>query len=175
MKKPKLTIELRPSNIDGVGVGVFASVDIKKGKKIADGLTLDDFKHQIPWKKFNKMEETIKEKIMDFCVGTPDGFVPPEDMNFDLLSADWYFNHSCGGNLGFDKHGDFVAITDIKKGEEITYDYGLVETNPKFEMQCKCNDAACRKVLTGEDWKLLIKDKAKKQFMHPFVLKYAEK
>ena len=170
MKWTKSLIELRPSSIDKEGVGVFAVVNIKKGQKIAEGLSIKDFKHLVSWNKFNKMDNETKEKVVDFCVGTPDGFVPLEDMNFNLLSVDWFFNHSCVGNLGFDKNGDFIAIVDIRKGEEITYDYGLVETNPKFEMTCICADIKCRKVITGNDWKQLIKDKAKKKYMHPYVL-----
>jgi hypothetical protein len=175
MKWSKFLIELKPSRIDKGGVGVFAATDIKKGQKIADGLTMEDFQHLVSWEKFDKLDGEIKRMIMAFCVGTPDGFVPPEDKDLNELSVDWYFNHSCGGNLGFDKHGDFVAITDIPKGDEITYDYGLVETNPKFEMRCTCKDKACRKVITGNDWKLLIENLKKKKHIHPFVIKRAKK
>jgi SET domain-containing protein len=169
MKWIKLRIELKPSCIDKGGVGVFAVSEIKKGLIVAEGLRISDFKHLVSWEKFKKLDDAIKEKVMAFCVGTPEGFVPPEDKNFNNLSVEWFFNHSCVGNLGFDKHGDFVAISDIQIGEEITYDYGLVETNPNFNMRCKCKDKACRKVITGDDWKQLINDKSKRKYMHPFV------
>jgi SET domain-containing protein len=157
----KPLIELNPSQIDKGGVGVFAVVSIKKGDKVADGIPIEDFSDLISWKDFPHFSDEIKKKIMEFCVGTPDGFVPPENMDFNKLSIEWYFNHSCDGNLGFDKCGDFIAIGDIIKGEELSYDYGLIESNPHFKMTCKCKSTKCRQIVTGDDWKVLIKDKPK--------------
>jgi SET domain-containing protein len=170
MKIPKLLIELKPSRIDKAGVGVFAVVSIKKGEKVADGIPMEDFSELISWKKFLCFSKEIKEKIMNFCVGTAEGFVPPKEMDFNKLSVEWYFNHSCDGNLGFDRKGDFIAIKNIKNGEELTYDYGLVESNAKFMMICNCKSKQCRTFITGNDWKILIKDKNKSKYMHPFLL-----
>jgi SET domain-containing protein len=170
VKYHKTLIELKPSLIDRDGVGVFAVVNIKKGQKIADGLSLEDFNHQIPWENLKYFDKETKKKIKDFCVGTPEGFVPPEDMDFNKLSIEWYFNHACDGNVGFDENGDFIAIRNIEKEEELSYDYGLIESNPKFKMSCNCKSDNCRKMVTGDDWKLLIKDKSKKKYMHPFLI-----
>ncbi len=90
---------------------------------------------------------------MAFCVGTPDGFVPPADLDFNKLSIEWYLNHSCEGNCGFNDDGDFIATRDIRKGEELSYDYGLVEPNPRFSMGCTCGSKTCRHLITGNDWK----------------------
>jgi len=169
MKYHKTLIELKPSLIDQDGVGVFAVVNIKKGQKVADGLSLEDFNHEIAWENFKYIDKETKKKINDFCVGTPEGFVPPENIDFNKLSIEWYFNHSCDGNLGFDKNGDFIAIRKIIKREELSYDYGLIESNPKFKMACNCNSSNCRKIVTGNDWKLLIKDKSKNKYIHPFL------
>ena len=95
----------------------------------------------------------IRDKIFAFCVGTPDGFIPPDNLDFNMLSIDWYMNHSCDGNVGINTHGDFVARRNIKKGEEVTYDYGLAESNPRFKMTCKCGNTKCRRTITGNDWK----------------------
>jgi hypothetical protein len=95
----------------------------------------------------------VRKKIWDFCIGTPGGFVPPEDFDFNKLSVEWYFNHSCEGNVGFNGDGDFTAIRNIKKDEELTYDYGLAELNPRFKMRCKCGSKSCRRTITGNDWK----------------------
>jgi hypothetical protein len=64
-------------------------------------------------------------------------------------------NHSCNGNIGFNEKGDFISIRDIKKNEELTYDYGLAESNTQFNMQCNCGCSNCRKIITGNDWKNL--------------------
>ena len=166
---PTLLIELRPSLIHKGGVGVFAVVRIKKGQRVAEGISLKDFRHQISWEACSRFDSETKRKIMDFCVGTPKGFIPPENMDFNKLSIEWYFNHSCEGNLGFDDAGNFIAIRNIKKGEELTYDYGLIESNPKFKMACTCNSKNCRKCITGNDWKRLILDESKRKYMHPFI------
>jgi SET domain-containing protein len=170
MNIPQLLIEIKPSRIVKGSVGVFAVVDIKKAERVAEGIAMDDFDKIVPWGEFEIFSKEIKDKVMSFCVGTPEGFVPPDDLDFNKLSIEWYFNHSCDGNLGFDKNGDFVAIKDIKRGEELSYDYGLAESNPKFKMICKCKINHCRKVITGNDWKILKKDKSKRQYMHPFLL-----
>lgn len=148
---PEVLIELRRSRV--AGVGVFAAKPIQKGRKIADGLGEQDFRTLIPWGKWGRFDNATQKKIWDFCIGTPEGFVPPENMDFNKLSIEWYFNHSCDGNVGFNRKGDFVAIRNIKKGKELTYDYGLAESNPRFRMRCKCGSRKCRKVITGNDWK----------------------
>ncbi len=170
MKFTKLIIELKPSRIDNGGVGVFAVVAIKKREKVADGIPIEDFSEVVSWEEFRYLNKELQKKIMNFCVGTSEGFIPPDDNDFNKLSIEWYFNHSCNGNLGFDKNGDFIAIRDVKKGEELTYDYGLIESNPDFKMECKCTDINCRHIVTGNDWKFLSKEKSKMKYMHPFLI-----
>lgn len=148
---PKVLIELRPSGI--TGVGVFAVTGLRKTQKVADGIAEEDFRSLIPWAFFECYDADVRKKIMDFCIGTPVGFVPPEELDFNKLSIEWYLNHSCEGNCGFDEYGDFVAIKEIERGEELTYDYGLAESNPNFSMRCFCGSANCRRIITGNDWK----------------------
>lgn len=155
MKKipPRPLIELRPSKIHKSGVGVFVISSIRKGQRIAEGISKQDYKTLIPWAQFKSFSKGIQKKIMSFCIGTPQGFIPPEDLDFNKLSIDWYFNHSCNGNIGFNIEGNFVAMRNIKKGDELSYDYGLAESNPKFKMICQCKSKNCRKIVTGNDWK----------------------
>jgi hypothetical protein len=150
---PKVRIELRPSRIHVGGVGVFAVRDIEQGQKVCDGISDEDFQELVSWELLERCDGDLKAKIMAFCVGTPDGFVPPPDFDFNKLSIEWYLNHSCEGNCGFNDEGDFIAIRDIRKGEELSYDYGLVESNPRFSMGCACKTQTCRHVITGNDWK----------------------
>lgn len=147
----KILIELRPSKIKGIGV--FAVSNIKTGQKIADGIHEEDYEELILWAKFKKFDKEIQMKIRHFCIGNPDGFIPPENLDFNKLSIEWYMNHSCKGNVGFNKKGDFIAIRNIRKGDELSYDYGLAESNPKFRMECRCRSKNCRKIITGNDWK----------------------
>ncbi|CAF0984093.1 unnamed protein product [Rotaria sp. Silwood1] len=57
------------------------------------------------------------------------------------------FNHSCEPNCGFDS-GDgntIVAIRSINIGEELTYDYNFLETEPSLIRGtiCKCDTPSC--------------------------------
>lgn len=150
---PQVLIELRPSNVDKCGVGVFAVRSIRIGQKVADGICEEDYLELIPWTRLADYDSDVRKKIMAFCIGTPQGFIPPEDLDFNKLSIEWYLNHSCEGNCGFNDDGDFVAIKDVNSGEELTYDYGLAESNPNFAMNCTCGSGHCRKRITGNDWK----------------------
>jgi hypothetical protein len=46
-----------------------------------------------------------------------------------------------------------VAIENIAEGDELTYDYGIAESNPRFQMRCNCKSKGCRGIITGNDWK----------------------
>ena len=150
---PRVLIEIRPSRVDQGGVGVFAVADIVKGEKVADGIREEDYADLVPWEGFEGYDADVRRKVRDFCIGTPEGFIPPEGLDFNKLSIEWYLNHSCEGNCGFNDEGDFIAIREIKRGEELTYDYGLAESNPGFVMECTCGSMSCRKTITGNDWK----------------------
>jgi hypothetical protein len=164
---PKVRIELRPSRIHVGGVGVFAACNIEKGQKVCDGISDEDFQELVSWELFGRYDADLQQKIMAFCVGTPDGFVPPPGFDFNKLSIEWYLNHSCEGNCGFNGDGDFVAMRNTRKAEELSYDYGLVESNPRFSMRCTCESKTCRQMITGDDWKnenILLKNRG---HMHP--------
>jgi hypothetical protein len=152
-RPPRVLVELRPSNVHRGGVGVFAVPSISAAQKIADGIREEDYADMIPWSSLASYDADVQKKIMDFCIGTPEGFIPPENVDFNKLSIEWYLNHSCEGNIGFNEEGDFIAIKTIESGEELTYDYGLAESNPNFVMTCTCGSTTCRKTITGNDWK----------------------
>lgn len=135
------------------GVGVFAVTDIHKGQRVAEGIHESDYSSLLSWSEVVDCDNAIRDKILSFCVGSPEGFIPPDNLDFNNLSIEWYMNHSCEGNVGFNEQGDFMARRDVKKGEELTYDYALAESNPVFKMTCKCESKNCRKTITGNDWK----------------------
>jgi hypothetical protein len=146
-------MELKPSLIDRGGVGVFAAIDIFEGERVASGVSEEDYRLLIPWERFAEYDPALQDKIMSFCIGTPRGFIPPENFDFNKLSIEWYFNHSCEGNLGFDERGGFVTKMRVAAGDELAYDYGLAESNPSFRMICHCGKSGCRRIITGNDWK----------------------
>jgi SET domain-containing protein len=150
-KFQRVRLEMGCSAISGIGV--FAVSDIHKGKRVAEGIHESDYSLLISWSDIDECDSAIRNKIFSFCVGSPQGFIPPDNLDFNTLSVEWYMNHSCEGNVGFNRQGDFIARRDVKKGEELTYDYGLAESNPGFKMTCKCKSKNCRKTITGNDWK----------------------
>lgn len=145
---------------------MFATINVKKNEVVDKGIPKQEHQKVTPWSELQSQPPLIRRLIRDFCIGIPDGFRPPPDLNFNHLPISWFFNHSCSGNLGFNEDGDFIALRAIRKGEELTYDYGLAESNPKFRMPCKCKDKQCRKIITGNDWKN--KEYQKKHF-HQFL------
>jgi hypothetical protein len=40
-----------------------------------------------------------------------------------------------------------VAMRDIAKGEQITWDYEMTEMNPTWRMRCRCGSPLCRKII----------------------------
>jgi len=81
-----------------------------------------------------------------------------EDRVIDALhggnSSRW-INHSCDPNCEADEDNDRIfikAIRNIKAGEELNYDYGLIIDEPytkklKAEYPCWCGSAHCRGTL----------------------------
>ncbi len=57
-----------------------------------------------------------------------------------------YINHSCEPNCGIKGLFVIVAMRNIKKGEEITWDYEMTE-NSDWQMHCTCGTASCRKII----------------------------
>lgn len=128
--------------------GVFAIENIKCGERLAifgGSVMLIDEINNLP------------ENVQDYAMQIEERFVfgnkspIPEDTD--------YFNHSCNPNSGF--HGSIflVAMRDILKGEEVTFDYAMVISESVgsdivFEMDCNCGSPNCRKKITEEDWKI---------------------
>lgn len=145
----KSLIRIKPSKIID-GVGLFAVRDLKKGTIIAEADLLNE-ELFFSWDEFEKIDNESKKMIKDFCAESEDGFYAPRDINY--ISLPWHMNHCCDGNAGCDDQGNFVTIRDVKRDEELCYDYGFVKTNPKFRLECKCGSLNCRGIITGNDWK----------------------
>lgn len=166
---PPVRIEIRPSKLLPGEVGMFAVRPLKKDSIVIDAKHYSGLR-LISWKDFKKFDAITREKIMGYCPGTPEGFFAPKDLNY--LSIAWHMNHSCNPNIGFSANDDFIAMRNIKAGEELCWDYGFDEPNPAFKMSCKCGQRSCRKVVTGNDWKVLMKDKKKYHYFSPRLKKF---
>src|SRR3989344_5667560 len=113
---------IAPSKIQGVGV--FAIRDIPKGQKLG---CCPNFKlnlYSIPYSRFNEILPKIRELIISYwgSVVNDADFLSPND-NAILTS---FMNHSDFPN--YDYETDY-ALRDIKKGEEITENYKIMQKN----------------------------------------------
>ena len=62
-----------------------------------------------------------------------------------------HLNHCCEPNLGVQGQIVFVALHDISKDKELTFDYAMTGDEP-YEMKCNCGAQNCRRVIAGRDW-----------------------
>lgn len=63
-----------------------------------------------------------------------------------------FLNHSCQPNVGIRGQIVFVALRDVRRGEELTIDYAMFGGDPE-PMRCGCRAAACRGIITAADWR----------------------
>ena len=133
--------EMRESKIHGHGL--FATADIAKGEVVAikGGHIVD--------------RETLRRDItprlgpVEIQIGD-DLFIAPvtdEERELSML----YSNHSCDANLGMRGEITFVAMRDIRTGEELTHDW-CVTDDDVYSVKCNCRSSNCRGTLTGKDW-----------------------
>jgi len=80
--------------------------------------------------------------------------------NYSVMgSPERFVNHSCEPNT-YVKNKRDIALRDIKKGEEITTDYGLNGIED-WKIRCKCRSNKCRKIIYGDFRKLDFKTRKK--------------
>lgn len=112
------------------GLGVFALDDINKDEVIAmfDGDIYD--------KDFDGWTDEILDHVIQFA---------PLKWR-DSKGIARRLNHSCEPNCGIKDLFKIVAMRDIKKGEELTWDYEMTEKNEfGWRMKCRCGTESCRK------------------------------
>lgn len=82
--------------------------------------------------------------------------------------ADAAINHSCNPNLWFENWWPLVAIRDIEKGEELTFDYATGETY-SLQRECNCGAENCRKFISGEEWRDQTFQKKHENHFNPYI------
>jgi SET domain-containing protein len=137
--------EVRESKIHNKGV--FAKKDIPKGTYIIEYLGR---------KISNDEADEISER--ETTAGVIYLFELDKDTTIDG-DVPWnpakYINHSCEPNadsINDDEHIWIEATRDIKKDEEITYDYCL-DTDDFEDHPCRCGSKNCKGYLTTKNKK----------------------
>jgi uncharacterized protein len=135
---PKCEARTRPEK---GGYGVFAHTKIAAGELVAvfggDVVSGDDLKQLPEAAQIHSIQ--VEENL--YLVS-----------NRELEPAD-YFNHCCEPNVGLNGQIAVVAMRDIEPDEEVCFDYAMCDGSPYDEFQCACGVPACRRRVSGDDWR----------------------
>ena len=138
------------------GFGIIASDNIKKGKKVI----------QYIGEKVSKKEgdKRSAERIKNYLHKKNEGSVYIFELNkkYDidgspLYNKARYINHSCEPNCEVDIINNeiwIISIKNIKKGNELNYDYGYEFDKDDFSDHiCKCGSSKCiGYIISQDDW-----------------------
>ena len=146
--------KIKKSNIDKRGL--YASKNIKAGAKIIEYVG----------KLISKKEAQQNSKFDN----SKDIYLFNINEKWDL-DGDWSFNtarlinHSCNPNCEVEGEGLKLwisSLTEIKKGEELTYDYGFGYDSDYKQFPCKCRSKNCCGYIVREKSRWRINKKFKK-------------
>jgi hypothetical protein len=139
-RSPK--IEVREDTLAGRGVIAIADIACDEIVAIKAGhiITCDEI-------------EQVTAMAGDMALQIDDDFylAPRSPDEVDDMSV--FINHSCEPNVGFRGQVVYVAMRDIRAGEELCHDYAM-ERADNYLLDCHCGSALCRGKVTGQDWKL---------------------
>jgi len=133
------------------GNGVFAACDIAKGEKVIEYVG-----RVVTKKEADKIADEQLEKSNGHkdCGGV---YIFELNKKYDVeWNVEWnsarYINHSCEPNCeteGDDEHVWIEALRDIKKGEELGYDY-CYDIDNWDEHPCECGASDCVGYIVAE-------------------------
>jgi uncharacterized protein len=133
--------EVRDSTIHGRGV--FATAPIEKGEVVLvkGGYIVSR----------QQLRDQITPRLgpVEIQIGQ-DLFITPVTAD-EREGSMLYTNHSCDPNIGVRGDITFVALRNIRAGEELTHDWATTDDDD-YSVQCKCGSIQCRGTLTGKDW-----------------------
>lgn len=147
--------KIKKSNIDKKGL--YAKQNIKAGKKIIEYIGKLITKKQTEKNpKFNNDKDIYLFNIND-------KFDLDGDYNWNPARL---INHSCNPNCEVEGKGVrlwIIALRDIKKGEELSYDYGFSYCKEDLNnFICKCGEKNCCGYIVREESRWRINKKFKK-------------
>src|SRR5512133_2437891 len=143
------------------GRGLFAKEFILQGEIIAikNGHFVDAHEATI-----------LDRELGDFSLQISDDFFICPKTKEEIDETAIFINHSCDPNIGMDGQISYVAMRDIQEGEELCLDYAMAMTTD-YVLSCNCGSTICRKLITGEDWKLKELQKRYDKYFSWFIYK----
>lgn len=161
-------IEIKKSKIHGTGV--FASKDIPKGTKVIEYVGEIISKEESDKRADAHFDRHKKDKENNGAVYIFE-LNDTHDIDGDVpWNPAKYINHSCDPNCETEITNDeiwIVSIKDIKKGEEISYNY-CYDIDDFEEHPCRCGSEKCPGYIVDEEYwpklrELIEKKKSEKQ------------
>lgn len=129
----KIMVKIVVGNSKIDGKGIFTANNVQKGCRVFI------FKGKIiNYDPKTKNEAITKPNVMGYGRG----------LSIDPYAPFTCLNHSCDPNIGQRGRVLFVALRNIKKGEELTFDYSISEDS-LWMMKCTCSFKNCRKIIRG--------------------------
>lgn len=148
------------------GKGLYSKNDIAMGEIVAvkGGYVMS----RNEWKQLEPLVGDAAEiQISDDLV-----IAPRKAEEFDgCMMA---LNHSCEPNVGVEGQITYIAMRVIKKGEQLTLDYAMVD-DFEGEMECNCKMEYCRKNIQGKDWQKTELQEKYRGYFSTFIQKKIEK
>jgi hypothetical protein len=129
----RLTVKASSIN----GRGVFAEDDIRQGELI----------HRMGGRRVSLLRCMAEIATGQIRIDDPLSIRKYEYLVLDEFSI--LFNHCCQANAGLANEVDMVALRDIPREEEITFDYSMTVRPSLYttfwKMPCNCQAPLCRK------------------------------
>lgn len=138
------------------GTGIFATKDIKKNTRIIEYVG-----EKITRSEGDKRsEKRIKKYLHSKTTGSVYIFELNKKYDIDgspLYNKARYINHSCEPNCEVDINDDHIwisSIKNIKKGTELSYDYGYEFDKDDYKDHiCKCGSNKCIGfIISSDQW-----------------------
>jgi len=146
--------KVKKSNIDKKGL--YASKNIKSGVKIIDYIG------KIITKKEAQKNSKFDNKKDIYLFNINEKYDLDGDFKWNAARL---INHSCSPNCEVEGKGLklwIASIKEIKKGEELTYDYGFSYDADYKQFPCKCGSMNCVGYIVREGSRWRINKKLKK-------------
>lgn len=124
------------------GNGVFAIAPISTGEFL-----FSKGGHLLP-----KSEMFSRAPLDSYWPISNDYVLAPKNI-YEVEAVVLNINHSCNPNCGISGQAEGVAIRNIDIGEEITFDYAMLDNELNWFI-CNCKQEGCRKIITSIDWKI---------------------
>ena len=137
--------------------GLYASKDIKKGTKIIN------YVGKIITKKETDTNPKFDNEKAIYLYNLNSKYDLDGDFKYNTARL---INHSCDPNCEVDGEGLKLwisAIKDIKKGDELTYDYGFSFDKDYRQFPCKCASKYCCGYIVREGSRWRINKRFKKR------------